>query len=369
VKIKSVFLGALLCFSLGAPPAHAGACSELLTRAGHYLRDVRDSKGLRLLIKPSDNAIDTTGDSGGRTPYHGFLSRNKKNKLRPTPFKGLQTWLVDKPVDALVHKFSGPHRQGTLLVKLPVLVAWALLAQVYVIDPVTDMAYDHRITEQVEVNKTTFDRLIQTDYRFETIRTALKSGEIAPEEAERQAYMVSRAYASYYRYRDGRHAEFSLDDDVKLLDHYLFGHLRPVMEGSVEVPDGFETTTAYSTHLNDAQKLHLFNLTHGLYFEYQIIEQYLSGQTPDPQLAPLITDLDHDDFTARLKQLRQTGGISTGQFHHALQEHAFWAYRLRCYAAIGLRQLNPATGQPARLSDYDAEILADLGLADPAAAE
>jgi hypothetical protein len=278
----------------------------------------------------------------------------------------VQSVLVDRPVDYAVRKTAGAGKQASLLVKFPVLIAWTLLAQTYVIDPVTDFAYDYRIQSQIDENRKTYDQLIHSDFRFDAVLKELEAKTIDQKEAERQAYMIGEAYQNYYQYRDGRSAKFSLADNMKLLDHYLFAHLRPVIEGEVDVPDDFRRLEGFHARLSDEEKQHLFQLTHGLYFEYQIIELYAQGKSAPPNLLPLLGELDQNDFTKRLKALRDSHRITADQFHRALQERAFWDYRLKCYHAMHLQRLIPGADQPARLADFEAEILTSLSPTDGA---
>jgi len=331
----SVLIGALLTLSLTTAPAHAGVCSDFLLASKNYFSEVRESKGLRLLVAPSNGEQQ-------RARYLGFLS----HRGWPAPLQGLSSVLVDIPADAVVRGLAGPQKKASLLTKIPMIVGWIILAQVYVINPVTEHAMENRIQSEILENKVVFHQLILDDYRFDSVRR------------EEQAYMVSRAYSSYYRFRDGRQGEFSAEDNAGLLDHYLFGHLRPAIHDGVEVPSGFEKSGSFSERLNEAQVAQLFKLTHSLYFRYQVIDAAIEGAAPE--LAGLISDLKASSFYKQLEALRVEKKISFSRFKHALQEHAFWEYRLRCYETLGLVKINPETQQPVALEDIDAEILAEL---------
>lgn len=376
-KVTFAAVFALTLLTLQAPVAQAGTCSDWLDGVTHYVHEMRATKGARLFIKdqaPSHERLlgFVTEDHRQPKPWRAWATLLPVRKslgrwltgdpsTRFTPLLGVQNVLVDKPVDSVIHRLAGPRKQGTFLTKFPVLVAWVLLAHTYVIDPVTDFTFDYRVQSQIETHQKTFDRLIQSDFRFELIREQLARHEIDNAEAERQAYMISEAYTNYYSYRDYYRGKFSLADNMKLLDHYLFESLRPVMEGEVEVPSDFHRLDGFEPHLDDARKQALFQLTHQLYFQYQIIETYTQGQTRPTDLAVLLAQLDHDEFTVKLKALRQARQITADQFHHALQERAFWNYRLKCYQTLRIERVNPATGQAVSLADFEAEILADFG--------
>ncbi|NJL25215.1 MAG: hypothetical protein HC902_08580 [Calothrix sp. SM1_5_4] len=183
------FLGALLItlvLSAAPNPAHAGFCADILSRTKTYWSEVRQTRGLRLLIKNAGNRPPE--------PFYGFVSRSAHNSatapmwtwltLKPlrlkagewiqkgepgwklSPLNGLQTALIDRPTDWVVRRFTGPDKQAALVGKLPAIVGWALLTQIYVIDPVTDAIYEDRIVSEVENNRSLFDDLIQNDYRL-----------------------------------------------------------------------------------------------------------------------------------------------------------------------------------------------------------
>ncbi|MBX3021695.1 MAG: hypothetical protein KF799_08480 [Bdellovibrionales bacterium] len=345
--MRQSFLSLLLVLSLSTPAAHAGICSDALSSVKKYALEVRESRGLRLLVAPSK------GDPPER--FYGFVSA----RGWPAPFSGLFNVLADKPSNAVVRAFAGPEKKASLLVKFPVILGWALLAQVYVIDPVTDYAFDSRIQSEIAENRLAFDRLIEEDYRFDSIRRALITATMAREEAERQAYMVARAYSSYYKYRDSKNAQFSDEDNDALLDHYLFAHLKSVLENGVQVPSDFRVSSSYSQQVTAHQRQRLFQLTHALYMRYQILDAYVKGDA-NPALQEAFKIIRQDPFSQQAENLWRQGRIDKGHYQRVLQERAYWSYRLQSYGVLGLQKLHPQSGQPVTLADYDVEILADL---------
>lgn len=346
---KHVLACALLFVSFTVTaPASAGVCSDLFSSAKNYFREVRQSKGVRLLVAPAT-------EHEARERLYGFISA----RGWPSPLNGLNYVLVEKPADALVRAAAGPKKRASFLAKLPLLAAWALAAHFYVIEPVTDHAMTSRIADEIAENAVVFERLIAEDYRFEAVRLALQEGSLTQEDAREQAYMISKAYSSYYSYRDGYGGELTLEDNMGLLDHYLFSHLRPLIEGAIAVPEGFRAAPGFAPRIGDKQRQRLFHLTHALYLRYQLIDGYVNG-TLDPALAGLRLALQNEPFTRRLQAELDAGRISRARFQRALQEHVYWDYRLKIYAVIGLEKINGSTGNPALLEDYDNEILSDL---------
>ncbi|NJL25216.1 MAG: hypothetical protein HC902_08585 [Calothrix sp. SM1_5_4] len=145
------------------------------------------------------------------------------------------------------------------------------------------------------------------------------------------------------------------------MDHYLFAHLKPVIQGRLTVPEGFTVREGFSPELSEEQKRQVFRLTHGLYLQYQLIDAYLKGSLP----AELIPDVERSAFHLELKKLAEEKKISPGRHQHAMQERAYWAYRLKCYEVMRLVKLNPAKGSEAAIEDYEAEILRELASARP----
>lgn len=378
----------MILAALFSQSSNATPCWQLLVSASNkvtsYLHDVIESKGARLFVRPPNSTDDSS--------YYGFVQFEPIDQsvrpwkswltLKPVSYwlgkkltgdvdtrltfsNGIWSNIVDRPTHWITRKFSPPTFRPTFLAKMPLILAWAFLTQAYIVEPVTNFAFDHKIESEIAKHQSEFDDLIQNDFRFRSIKEQVGNGEIDSSEAERSAYMISQAYAKYYEYRDSKQGTFSLEENIKLLNHYLFLHLKPVMTGDVPVPEGFVKTSAYNRTISTDQRESLFKQTHALYMKYQLAQVYalsLSGKAstiPD-WLNPYLSEMRQDPFVATLTSLVLNLKISQQQIVAYLMENYFWSYRVSGWETLGLSKINPETGNPVVAADYQSEMLKEI---------
>lgn len=386
--MHKIILCFLLAFALYSSPSHAISCTEILSNTKKaivtYVTDVVHTKGARLFVKPNPNEEDIS--------YHGFLQYEPIDPqirpwrqwltLKPISYwvgarltgrpdtktsiiSGVWTNLIDRPTHFVTRQFSSPEYRPTFLAKIPLLVAWTFLTQAYVVEPVTDFAFTSKVESEITRHKMAFNDLIQNDYRFRSIKDQLSRNEITTKEASESAYMISQAYSKYYSYRDSKNGNFSVEENLSLLPHYLFSHLSAVMTAEVKKPKGFVSTADFNKTISDQQKERIFQQTHTLYVRYQFAELYalsLGGNNAvvPKWFTPYIIEMQQDPFVAELTKAFQTKKISLKQLTSFLMENYFWNYRLSSWGILGLAKVHPSTNEPVVLADYQAEILKEI---------
>lgn len=368
--------------------SQAASCWQLLSSAKQQIRgyvgEVVATRGARLFVKPAATTNHTPLYQGfaeyepidpnakrwrywlGLKPFLYWLGHKitGQTDTRLTVMNGVWFNLVDRPTQWVTRAFSPPTFEPTLISKLPLIIGWALLTDAYIVEPVTDFAFNQKIQSEITRNQNLFDALINHDFRFRSVRDQLRRGQINHAEAERQAYMISQAYAHYYTFRDSKQGIFTSEDHVRLKNHFLFLHLKPVLDGIVKIPNGFRATAGYRETISKEQSDYLFEQTHVLYMKYQLAEVYaqtVSGKgTPAPDwLTPYIEQMLRDPFVALMTGEFSSGKVSQEELASYLMENYFWTYRLLTWASLGLVKINPETQDVVTLTDYQAEMLKD----------
>ncbi|MNT16949.1 hypothetical protein D3C72_1520760 [compost metagenome] len=237
---------------------------------------------------------------------------------------------------------------------------------------------DAHVRHEISSNAQAYEHSIQTDYRYNKIKQALNKGEITHEEAQREAYLISLSYSSYFEYRASNKEAPTLAGEMKLIDHYLFVHLKKVITEGVEklpLESGYRIPDSAAGPLKDGQKMELFANAHQRYLKYQIIQEMVADtpmwkeiRTSD-QLKNIVDAIVNDPFTKELVTLKEQGKINEGELQSYLQEDAYWQNKFQDWNTLGITRLQNENGQfinqPLTLSDIRQEVLVEIATKKP----
>ena len=384
-------------FLRGRPVRHTHQSSHKLKgnsfiqRAKGYGREVLDSKGRRLFLK----SVET---DDGDIMWSGFLKRHepnfKKTGVRSylshilnytprkvggllsgntgytfTPFNGIYNVTFRQPVIYLSRNLTGTEFEPAFFFKFPPVLALSISAYIG-----ADLAYqaelERHIEDEISQHSAQYDNMIRSDFRYRRIKQSLKNGEITQEEARREAYMIGLAYAQYFQYRDAQSSKPTLESEMDLLDHYLFVHLKPVIENGVAQAKGYKVPDRALGSIDESQILSLFQNSHQRYLKYQIIiemveESELFFQMKEsPQFKDVIASIEDDSFTIILYELLDQGLITSQELKGYLQEDAYWKNRFQDWQTIGVTRLRfdgkNFLDVPLTIEDIRAEILNEI---------
>jgi len=193
------------------------------------------------------------------------------------------------------------------------------------------------------------------------------------DQAYREAYLISLAYSQYFKYRDSNQNEFKLESELKLLDHYLFEHLKPIMFNGIQKSmfgDDYFVPAESIGLLTDDQKILIFKNAYQRYLKYQIIvelvnqselwKQMLKSENMQHLIQPILLD----PFTIELMSLYKNGRISSNQLQSYLQEDMYWQNRFLDYDILGIKKYKKINGISSNhfltLADIREEILLEI---------
>lgn len=386
------FLGLLLAevsvFAKEADPSCLSrSLATVLTRIRGYGQEVWRTRGMRIFLKdlsPAEaersllegffRSPEPAGSSGRivtafRNTIH-FVPKTLSRALvgKPyefTPFQGVNHLLVRAPI-AKVSKLLGRPKQPTLLTDM-VIGAVAYGA--------ADKYFQRRVKEKFDENlkqeAAMYDLLIESDYRFDSIRDALAANRISREAARQEAYLLYLAYSEYFKYmqeqvdRDGPQVS-----KEKLLNHHLFVHLREVIQNGVPETEGYVRVRPGPAKPTPEQAEDLFRVNHLLYLKYAIIPELLKGSEllremrANPAIASVIKSIEEDPFAKFLIVQRREGRITEAELQRYLGEDAHWQAELQQLDVIGLAKLKIVDGhysrEPLTISDIRGEIEAEI---------
>ena len=386
-KRRFLLFLALLFITSGAPAAEV-SCSTLLNdsiaHAQSYLREIQETKGIRLILKDPSIGPEPASFAGGllRAPdnnagsvaqmFTAIPRRISKDifgrELVFTPGKAVYDNLIGRPVRFASRTFLGHDKLLSNLVTVPLAIAMSIGVYQPTENYATQKVYQYQINKEITTHRQQYDDLIKTDYRFVDVETQELSGKLNAGQAEREAYFVKLGYTKYYEYMN---KSYDPSNPVKtmntLKNHYLFLHLHNLMEHGVQPTEGFLASPERYGPLSDDEKIELFRRTYQLYFEYQVIlDHYGSGLAEsNPDILDWIKRSEQDPFFQKLNQLYQSGHLSPEQFVYRLQEDAYWKAKFDQWEVLGITRLKrDATGKwtdsALTLNDIRLETLSEI---------
>ena len=392
----SILIGAIPSFAVDA--VKPNRCAALFSSADglwkktkSYSRDVVTSRGRLLFLKnfePDGRETKWAGlltkqepdfQSRGISKYFGqlisYLPRKiggllaRDQQYQFTPFSGLYNITMKNPVGYLSRKLSGTKFEPAFFFKIPLVLT--LSVGVYLgADAVYQAKLQTHINTEITSHAVQYEQAIRSDYRYKKIKNALEKSEITQEEAHREAYFISLAYSQYFQYRDSQSSKPTLDSEMALLDHYLFSHLKPVIERGVTKASGYVVPKASLGPLSEPQIMRLFQNTHLRYLKYQIIIEMLKKSDlfirieANSQFSEIIKRIENDPFIRSLFGFHEKGHLTTEQLQIYLQEDIYWQSRFQDWETIGVTRLKVDGGQfshePLKIEDIRREILSEI---------
>lgn len=344
---KRLVLAYFVFSSLTPAFAAESRCARLLSRAREvrtslieHAREVRESNGVRLIIKDAE-------------PPRGRIYRH----------------FVQRPSWAISQAVLGRRVEPTNWITVPAALAlgmltWGGYAGAY------NYELRHKIEHSIEVDAPEYDKLIASDFRYHAVKEDLENGLITKEQARQGAYELRLAYRNYYDYRAKHLRE---DGDLKsqmwYLNQTLFLPLKQVIEKGVTIQPGYGLLSGErGGPLSSEEKLRLFRIYHGLFLKYQIIDELIGGtqlfqrMQGNPHFAAQIGTLLNDPFTKKILELNRQGRIDSSKARWFLQRDAYWKALFDELETVGLArekldQDGRPTGETLTLNDIRKEVL------------
>ncbi len=290
-----------------------------------------------------------------------------------SPIEAASSKLIDQPIRVLTRKFLNREQEPSLLARISIGIVASIAASIG-FEKLYLSARLEKTQQQIGENAEAFDALIENDFRYRSIKRDLASGEISQAEARHQAYLVSLGLSSYFEHRRSSMGTGALEDEVKLINHLVFFHLRSVFESGVSKDfekDGFLVPDASVGKLNDAQKLELFRINHQMQVQFQMAVELVNQSRlwQELQTSGRVLETAHaiessPVATEAMTRVRR-GELSRGRALSAIQEDIYWQTRFKEWSIIGVARLErdhkgTYSGQPLTINKVRAEILADL---------
>ncbi|MCB9082689.1 MAG: hypothetical protein H6624_00010 [Bdellovibrionaceae bacterium] len=372
-----------------------------------YWREVKESKGVRIVLtegRPEDLA---------HIEYAGFLTRNaqymaqgrirryfqnilqfvprrligtlrgEQGRVRGaflgdptfsfTPWRGLHFVALDLPA-----AYFGGLKQGKLTIKRPTMLT-SFLAGLAVIVPlymVFDASYikglENNRTEIVLEHRGEYQRMIESDWRFNYIKDLRDAGRYTEQQAMEEAFNLQFAYNQYYSYRNAKDSSLTVEEARGLSEHLLFAHLQRLFSDGVREIPGFEVPNQALGPLKDQQIVEITSHNQLLYLKYQILDEiFLLGKGSSlPQLLEASADLHRqhdsivsDGFYQTVRRLEASGRITAETAKYLLQQDFWWQTRFAEWDVLGIKPLRGGeSGQYTTLNDIRNGLLQEAGI-------
>lgn len=394
----SAFSSNPVCDSLFLNHTKNNFQSRLITPALNHVKnyghEIIQTRGLRLFLKNNKSEQDAT-------KWYGLLTKQKidinqsrfisyftdiveyvprklgqtlsrENGYLFTPFDGLYNLTFRMPIEYFTSKFFNRKLEPAFFLKIPVILALSF-SMSHQLDVVYQNQLENHLKTEISDHSKEYDKIIQSDYRYRKIKNAIQSGQMTRDQAYREAYLISLAYSQYFKYRDSNQNEFKLESELKLLDHYLFEHLKPIMFNGIQksmFSDDYFVPTESIGLLTDDQKILIFKNAHQRYLKYQIIVELVNQSElwkqmlTSEKMQQLIQPILQDPFTVELMNLYKNDKISRDQLQTYLQEDMYWQNRFLDYDILGIKKYKKINGISSNhfltLADIREEILLEI---------
>jgi hypothetical protein len=386
MQAKRIFIIVLLTAILAGPAAWAdppepiyvpdvctllmnGARDAYQERLAPFLKEVRDTRGLSLILKPYEAtpAFDEIPLSNSR--FRRVLTRARWIFGAVNPFNLTYRYGIKLPLGWVTQK-----KLGTRLM----LTRWVLvLGSIFVFNRAYDAfvetpfqkALDNKLESTIQSNERSISDYILWDYRFTELKSDYLQSVDRPElrkQVLKAAYLSETAYSQYYQFLGGTIAglktqfpnldsagfrarlatQLSSDETWAILqDFVLFGDLRSLFEHGVtrELTEGFAVKPeVINRKLTREQKRDLMMIKNELYVEYETISNAYSTTAdfrPDPAQLQAYDKIRNSPFALQLEEKLRAERLPARRIVSYLQEDAYWRSQFRMWKVLGVVRL------------------------------
>jgi hypothetical protein len=361
------------------------------TSARRYLGGVIQSKGLMLFLKPHENAEEVLAVAKARIKPGSPLYRRRGSRLR---FLGIKAHFLggrvlrgagqvaaypvqfgSKPIEFLLKqgtrqvakRLGGKDLIPTALVAIP--LAGMIGATVYG-DDGADLLREVEAYLAEKEAQAKYDRLIESDYRFNDVKERLQDKDISSAQAREEALQFELAYYDYFGFMAKAPPTLSRDDlEAQLLRTPLFSNLQGVIENGVHPAPGIRVSPENVGPISAEQRHRLFDIGSDLYAKYELIARMKPGSARIPSdgydeaVRALARKINGDPHTQRLFELRAQGKLSDQRLVWYLMEDASRVATFDRWDAINAVRLKD-DGTPEDREQQRAAIIRKIELGD-----
>ncbi|MBK7845036.1 MAG: hypothetical protein IPJ71_15355 [Bdellovibrionales bacterium] len=350
--------------------------SSAVSKTKQYLREVRASKGRRIIAKPAElgepetqwmglltKVTSNQADFDGwqrwtrwmRAPSHWLARLMGQPNYRLTPGTFFYRTGVELPVQSLFKRLRNENMRPTLVTAM-------LMTAIYT-TPIT-LALDSALESRSQQNTTQIETLIEHDYRFQSILDLRRSGQINRSEAAQAAFLLKMAWEEYWQRFGSLSPEQLLSEDVARVEsgHPLYIHLNQLFTRGIEAKPGAQHTSRGLGPLSLEEKRDLLLLTYQSYARAALSVDWLLRHIPARTRIPdwiseSISQFENDDFALQVRSRIQSGEISRLQGVKLLQEDISNQLTLAINLRLGITFVIEESGQTITLEMLRDELL------------
>lgn len=327
-------------------------CSELFPKktrlervtiaAFSYLRELIETRGLRILLKPDREP-----------PIRGFK-----------PFLWTYQQTVKKPSKYVTQLIFGRQLVPTMVLTTAI-SGWLIY-------PPMDNYMDRQLDQMIEQVENQYDMetalLLKYDYRFVVYKDAVDAKQISEVEAVTLAAkyreILKQYYERFYIRREPFHSEneiLNIEDNVLYADliDYFYASDEVTQPVSHDSNPTFMPTLAFSSRdlnqfqLNMEQKKQLVLLKHKLLLKYAVIDDFIfhpERLENHRDLSDMIRSVEHSEYRQILYERVRSGKLSVEEYHYQVQRDAYMEYAFDMFQVLNILPTD-SDGRPFSLVD------------------
>jgi hypothetical protein len=330
---KKQFLFLMMATFLGSPfsfaePTRVASCIDFLKGKGQeisiYLRDVKDSRGLRLFF------VNSPEQAPQPSWWH--------------PFRTVGEYLVHRPVQAVSQRFFNVSKRPSALTMTAVFLVTLHFAHDVPADKLFYEEAAMTVAENSAKNEKEDFELLQDDLMYEGIKNLLDRQQIGREDALKAVYALRLNLINYA----ARAKDIDLrKDGLRLVTNFKQSLLFRQPNQMIE-----------KYHLNEVESIEAFRLTHRYYFDYINLEIAIEKPGLMLDLAPSFVT---NPYRQQILAAYQGSRMDRKAFRYLIEKDIELTYEYEMNSLIETARgvhLNPHRS----LDSIRAGILRDLGL-------
>jgi hypothetical protein len=350
--------------------------SSAVSKTKQYLKEVRESKGRRIIAKPAElgeaetrwmglltKVNSTQADFAGwqrwtrwmRAPSRWLARLMGQPNYRLTPGTFFYRTGVELPVQSLFKRLRNENMRPTLVTAM-------LMTAIYT-TPIT-LALDSSLEARSQQNATQIELLIEHDYRFQSILDLRRSEQLNRSEAAQAAFLLKMAWEEYWQRFGSLSPEQLLSEDVGRVEsgHPLYIHLNQLFTRGIDAKPGAQHTDRGFGPLSREEKRDLLLLTYQSYARAALSVDWLLGHIPARTRMPEwilenLSQFENDGFALQIRSRIQAGEISKLQGVKLLQEDISNQLTLAINLRLGIKFVIEESGQTITLEMLRDELL------------